>query len=119
MMTELTIVEVVNANTLRAIPVWHWGDKRGTLIRIDGLPDCAEEYCHACPTTTGLNLLLLGSDVSVRRVRGVEGDALRCELHYRGRNLARLALKCQVIQCRKRVFNPDDSWPPQISIPSD
>ena len=103
-MAAITVVEVVNANTLRASPAWKWGEKKGTLIRVEGLPDCENTHCANCPTITGLNLMVLNSKVEVRRIHGIEEDALRCELHYKGRNLACHALKCQVLQCPDRVY---------------
>lgn len=86
-MLVVCVVEVVDGKTLVVWPHWKWGESCGSIVRVHGM------FVPPLGTARGelawckVNLLLLGSIVSLTHVHAVEDNVLVCDLDYQGQTL--------------------------------
>jgi hypothetical protein len=86
-MNRVTVVDVLDGNTLAVWPPWTLTGRRGSLIRVRGLCPPASSSTRNEEARCKLMFLLLGGDIHVSRVYGISEDALICDVFYSGRNL--------------------------------
>lgn len=87
-MHTVTVVEVVDGNTLAVWPPWNYGGRKGNLVQIHGLAAPPLDQARGELARCKLLLLVMGSLVQIRGVHGLSEDALICDVLYRGRDVA-------------------------------
>jgi hypothetical protein len=88
MQENFEVTKILDGNTFEVKPFWKWEDENGVFVRATGYnaPGVGEPGYE--DVKNQLMELLFGEQVTLKHAVAIEDDALICEVHIDGKNLA-------------------------------